>query len=127
MVAGHQGIAWYVDRSSLNVQKYAPPQYIIAINVVSAESADGTEWSLYRGGAGKITGVKTYRYFYNWDRREMYIDSTGRDGWRYVKPLGSWAETGLLVPTGEMAFALAYNLRFYGSRAGFDDEFYDRI
>lgn len=27
--------AWYLDRSSLNVQKYDPPQYIIAVNVVT--------------------------------------------------------------------------------------------
>ena len=37
---GHMGKAWYVDKSSLNVQKYEPPQYIIAVNVVSVNQAD---------------------------------------------------------------------------------------
>lgn len=32
--------AWYLDRSSLNVQKYDPPQYIIAVNVVTVPDAD---------------------------------------------------------------------------------------
>ena len=39
LVDGHMGTAWYVDKSSLVVQKYEPPQYIIAVNVVSASSA----------------------------------------------------------------------------------------
>ena len=35
LVDGHMGTAWYVDKSSLVVQKYEPPQYIIAVNVES--------------------------------------------------------------------------------------------
>ena len=32
-VDGHMGTAWYLDKSSLIVEQYAPPQYIIAVNV----------------------------------------------------------------------------------------------
>ncbi|WP_196599620.1 hypothetical protein [Pectinatus frisingensis] len=37
---GHMGGAYYVDRSSLVVEQYKPPVYIIAVNVVSVPDAD---------------------------------------------------------------------------------------
>lgn len=113
LVDGHMGVAWYVDRSSLNVQKYAPPEYIIAVNVVSADSVIGDERDFYSGGQGKITGVKTYRFYYNWNTKRMYHDKNGT--WDYLDPWGSWAATGIRMPAGEMAFYLAYNLKFYGT------------
>ena len=135
---GHMGVAWYVDRNSLVVQKYDPPQYIIAVNVVTASSAYNDENDFYNGGRGKITKVATMRFFYNWDLREMYIDTTGKDGWRYLNPNGSWAETGVSMPAGEIAFYLAYKMRFYGSKSFYNsflkkyispygDEFYSKI
>ena len=135
---GHMGVAWYVDRNSLVVQKYDPPQYIIAVNVVTASSAYNDENDFYNGGRGKIKEVTTKRFFYNWDLREMYIDTTGKDGWRYLKPNGSWAETGISMPAGEIAFYLAYKMKFYGGKSFYDsflkkytcpygNEFYSKI
>ena len=127
---GHMGGAWYVDRSSLIVQKYEPPQYIIAVNIVSVDQADA--------GNTSISNVRTYRFFYNYDSRKMYVDVKGNSNWRYLDPQGSWAETGVTMPAGEIAFALAYNLKFYGGRSWynqilhrstvvFKDDFYDRV
>lgn len=127
---GHMGTAWYVDKSSLTVQKYEPPQYIIAVNVVRVDQADE--------GNTAIVDVKTDRFFYNYDSRKMYFDRNGNSTWVYLDPQGSWAETGIRMPAGEIAFALAYNLKFYGGRSWynqflhrstvvFDDSFYDRI
>jgi len=121
---GHMGMAWYVDRTTLNVQKYEPPQYIITVNVVSASSAYNNEEDFYNGGKGKIKDVRRMRFFYNWDLRKMYIDTTGKDGWRLLSPNGSWAESGVVMPAGELAFYLAYNMKFYGC---FGDEFYGRV
>lgn len=135
---GHMGVAWYVDRTTLNVQKYAPPQYIITVNVVTASSAYNNEEDFYNGGKGKITEVRRMRFFYNWDLKEMYIDTTGRDGWSFLSPTGSWAETGISMPAGEIAFYLAYKMKFYGSKQYYDsylgkyttvfgDDFYESI
>ena len=135
---GHMGVAWYVDRTSLVVQKYEPPQYIIAVNVVTADSAVGDERDFYSGGKGRIKEVRTMRFFYNWDLRKMYVGKGGADDWRFIPPTGSWAETGISMPAGEIAFALAYNMRFYGSMPFYDkflkrevmvfnDDFYARI
>ena len=113
---GHMGVAWYVDRSSLVVQKYEPPQYIIAVNVVRTYDADK--------GSTVIQGVETKRFFYNIDLRQMYVDSDGTNNWRYLNPNGSWAATGVSMPAGEIAFALAYGMKFYGI---YDNSFYNRI
>lgn len=113
---GHMGSAWYVDRSSLTVQKYAPPQYIIAVNVIDVPRADL--------GNTEIGYVRTFRFFYNSDLGQMYVDSNLNDNWRYLSPRGSWAETGIVMPAGEIAFALAYGMKFYGI---YNDSFYDRI
>ena len=59
-------------------------------------------------------------------------------GWRYLNPVGCWAESGIVMPAGEIAFALAYNMKFYGSKKyyiedlrqyvdAFDKGFYDRV
>lgn len=116
---GHMGSAWYVDRSSLNVQKYEPPQYIIAVNVVRVDNADRR--------STEIKNVHTYRFFYNSDLGQMYVDFNNNDNWRYLNPQGSWAETGISMPAGEIAFVLAYNYKFYGDRAYYSDDFYNRI
>ncbi len=116
---GHMGTAWYVDRSSLVVEKYEPPQYIISVNVCTVNQEDQ--------GNTAISNVRTYRYFYNWDLRQMYVDRDGNSNWWYLDPRGSWAATGVSTPAGEIAFALAYNKRFYGAMSGYDDNFYSGI
>lgn len=119
LVDAHMGTAWYVDRSSLNVQKYAPPQYIIAVNLVSVQDAN-------RGNTA-ISSVVTRRYFYNWNTRAMYVErDLNSNDWRYLKTEAIWAETGITLPAGEMAFYLAYGLKFYGSRAHFTSSFYNQ-
>ena len=117
---GHMGVAWYVDRTSLVVKKYEPPQYIIAVNVITAKSAIGDENDFYSGGRGEITQVRTMRFFYNWDLRQMYAGKVGADDWRFIPPTGSWAERGISMPAGEIAFYLAYRMRFYGSKRFYD-------
>ena len=135
---GHMGTAWYVDRTSLVVQKYEPPQYIIAVNVLTARSAIGNEDDFYSGGSGTVTDVCTMRFLYDWDACAMYAWSDAEMDWYYLPPGGSWAETGITMPAGEIAFYLAYRMKFYGRRPQyneylkrnvsiFEDTFYERI
>ena len=106
LVDAHMDTGWYVDKSSLNVQMYNPPQYIIAINVCTVPNAS-------RGNTS-ISKVQTMRFFYNYDLRKMSIDRhTGSSDWRYLDPNGCWAETGISMPAGEKAFELAYGMEFY--------------
>lgn len=98
----HMGATFYIDKSSLVVQKYEPPQYIIAINVVSVLD-----------GHTDIDRVWTQRFFYNYDLRKMYADRDGNSNWYYLNPNGSEAEKGgWTMPAGEKAFEAAYNMPF---------------
>lgn len=112
------GTAHYADRSSLVVEKYEPPQYIIDINVCSVPKADR--------GYTDISRVQTYRFFYNWDLRQMYIDQDGNSNWKYIAPGSPRAYSMISKPAGEMAFYLAYGMKFYGSSAGYHSDFYKR-
>ena len=111
-VDGRMGTAWYVDKTSLVNQMYAPPYYKLAINVVTAQSATGDENDFYNGGEGEIVGVKTYYFYYNLDSDRMCVLDNNGD-WRYLDPQGSWAATGVALPAGQMAFELAYGRSFY--------------
>lgn len=106
------GTAWYVDKTSLVNQMYAPPYYKLAINVVTAKSAVGDENDFYNGGEGEIVGVKTYYFYYNMDSDRMCVLDNNGD-WRYLDPQGSWAATGVALSAGQMAFELAYGRSFY--------------
>lgn len=124
---GHQGVGTYVDKTSLNVQEYNPPEYIIAINVITAYSADGSQNGLYNGGEGKIADVTTERYLYNYDKRTMYglSGTTGEGKLRYLDPNGPMAVVRPAI-VGEMAFYLAYGIPFYSS-LGVDYSSIDRV
>ncbi|MGM9529146.1 MAG: hypothetical protein ACI3XH_04030 [Phascolarctobacterium sp.] len=133
---GHMGQGWYIVRDSLAVEKYEPPEYIISVEMVAAESAVGSVEDFYNGGIGKITNCFSKRFKYNWDAKTMFVEYN--KDWRYLNPVGCWAESGVFMPAGEIAFALAYNMKFYGSQKyyiedlsqyvdAFDKGFYDRV
>ena len=115
---GHQGVGWYVDRTSLVVQEYNPPHYIIAVNVVIASlSSDG--FQLDRVNSPIINKVETRYYYYNWDERKMYRLNNKDNKYHYIPPVGSLAETGHEF-SGELAFYIAYRTKFYGGRQYYD-------
>lgn len=113
LIWGHMGTAIYLDKSSLVCQDYEPPCYTLAINIISVDNADR--------GNREISRITTLRFFYNWNDRKMYIDQkTGTSSWRYLKPTGSNAESGMVMYAGEAAFYLDYGKKFYGSRTWYD-------
>lgn len=107
LCGGHMGIGWYVDKSSLVVQKYNPPVYQIAVNVLFVEDAD-------RGNTVP-SRVETEEFLYNWNDRAMYRWGEKSFTWGYVRPLGCMADTRHHF-AGEMAFYIAYHMKFYGGR-----------
>lgn len=130
IVDGHMGAAWYLDCSSVYVEKYEPPQYIVVANICEVRHADK--------GNTDITRVFTHRYFYNWDLRQMYYDRDGNSNWVYLNPNGDWAHTGIVMPAGEMAFYVTYRMKFYGSLTSYSsyykkyiprygDQFYEGV
>ena len=111
---GQMGVGWYMKKSSLNVEQYSPPIYIISVSVYSVNDAD-------RGNTS-YSNVQTLRFRYDLDNRSMYVKN--KDGnWRYLDPNGNRAQTMLSLPTGELAFYVAYRQKFYGH---YDNSFYRR-
>lgn len=114
----------YIDRSSLNVHKYAPPYYIIAVNNIPyVQGVPGMEdhflWKR----------MTTYRYMYDYNTHKMYVelfDKNKQPYWQYldanfynkkryksVKLFTTPSATDVYFARGEIAFALAYNMSFY--------------
>jgi len=109
----HMGVAGYIDKSSLVVKKYNPPEYELSVIIVYVPNAD----------LGNTRPDFSYvcNFYYNWDERKMYgLSESGT--WEYIYPVGSFAKTGHYFP-GEMAFYLAYNKKFYGGREWYDADY----
>lgn len=114
----------YIDRSSLNVHKYAPPYYIIAINNIPyVQGVPGMkDHFLWKR-------MKTYRYMYDYNAHKMYVelfDKNKQPYWQYldvnfydkkrynsVKLFTTPSATDVYFARGEIAFTLAYNMSFY--------------
>lgn len=104
---GHMGYGAYIDTTSLVVEEYNPPIYKLAINVLTVKDAD-------RGNT-TVDSMVTTHFMYNWDSKRMYQTWQSDDRWHYIAPVGDMAETGHYF-AGEMAFYLAYSMKFYGGR-----------
>ena len=119
LVDGGMGTARYADRSSVVVEKYAPPDYQIAINVVFVSFSE-EYWKknkTYIGGPYKFYKVKTMRYRYNWNRK---IISYQKDGqwmdWDVNHEYGHAGGDPFIPNTAEVAFVSAYNMRFFDKK-----------
>lgn len=121
------GVATYLDRSSLNVQKYAPPEYIIAANFITVqpakfrEDSSAPEHPMYiNGELCGLYGPNTLRFKYDWDSRKMYVENTSRiveddnREWGFVPRPGQGLPYEVnIAREGEMLFYSAYHMRFY--------------
>ena len=67
LVDGGMGVGRYADRTSVMVEQYAPPNYQIAINLVSVTFSDDywRQHDTYVGGPYVIGDVFTVRFRYH--------------------------------------------------------------
>lgn len=131
MIDWKQGVSSFLDKSSLVCERYDPPYYILAVNVLYVDHADK--------GNTTPNVIRTFRIFYNYNKTEMYNitkDKRGLTTSYYIDPNGCEAQKSVVMPAGEAAFYLCYNLKFYGTlyqKFGneyypvFSDEFYDHL
>lgn len=106
---GGMGRIWYVVANTINVQRYNPPEYIIAIDIVQVNPENNT-----------MGRQRTERFLYNYDLQEMYIESYNPENktyyWEYLKDPEKAVKVHVSsrpISMGEIAFALAYNMSFY--------------
>ena len=142
------GIASFVITNTLNVEKYAPPIYIISVDVISV--------SKYFSGGTKMMWRNTKRFKYDYSTRKMYLytPNGGEDirqryethyrhdkqkmdearaidwnsEWTYVYPDVFYGEGGVFPNVGEIAFALAYKVKFHRKEyKRYQGNFYDGV
>ena len=122
LVDGGMGVGYYADRSSVKVEKYAPPKYRLAINVVSVEFSDEYWQShgTYIDGPYTKGDSFTLKFRYNWDRKVI--------SYQRGKTWLDWdvnhdychADGNPMIPfTAEVAFVSAYNKRFFDDKLGY--------
>ena len=104
------GLSFYIDKNSINVHKYEPPEYIIAARKLThADSGQGGRQAI------EFDGLMRYRYDYN--HRKMYYeteDENGRLIWKHIDPsLSKTYHDDNYIAAGEILFYLAYNMNFY--------------
>lgn len=117
------GLSYYLDKTTINVHEYAPPNYIISFKTVYHHIDSRSK----KEDAGYSTENMT-RYKYDYTTRKMYVekfDSNQNSYWKYVdvSPLSSEQQRRMSgqdfrnrsreIAGGEIAFYLAYNIRFY--------------
>lgn len=106
--AASTGFSFYYYKPSVDVQKYEPPNYIIAIRSLTRHTVPGEN----------ITSDRIIRFKYNYDSRKMWIETRDEDSknliWKDVDPTKSKNyHDDNLVAAGEVLFYLAYKMSFF--------------
>lgn len=122
LVDGGMGVGRYADRTSVTVEQYEPPNYQIAINLVSVTFSDDywRQHDTYVGGPYVIGDVFTVRFRYHWGRKSIaYKLGEQWQDWDINRDY-SHAEGDPMIPnTAEVAFVSAYNMKFFGDKNGY--------
>ena len=122
LVDGGMGVGRYADRTSVAVERYAPPNYQIAINVVMVTFSEDywRQHKSYIGGPYSIGDVFTVRFRYHWGRKSIAYQS--RNQWQDwdINRDYSHAEGDPMIPnTAEVAFVSAYSMKFFDDKTGY--------
>lgn len=99
---GREGVGYYADASSMKSEVYNPPHYQISIDVVNVPDAD-------RGNT-TIQGRNHFLFYYNINEHSMHY-MTNKGNW-YRLSFKGLAWEGRYIQVGEIAFQLAYGMRF---------------
>jgi len=142
------GAGFFVDRNSLKVEKYDPPIYILSIDILDAG------YYFMDRSKSHLGRRYTDRFMYDYSQRKMYLYTPNGGGdmkwryenyyrdnkeklnknidwnsqWTYVDPDVFYGEGAVFPTAGEIAFALAYGVKFHGSKyRNFQGNFYNKI
>lgn len=118
-VDGGMGVGRYADRLSVQVQRYAPPNYQLSIKIFSVTFSEEyfRNHDTYVGGPYKIGDSFELSFKYNWDRKIIsYQRGNNWLDWD-INHDYSHAEGNPLIPhAAEVAFVSAYNMRFFDNK-----------
>ena len=145
---GGMGSQVFIDRSTLKVEQYEPPIYIISVDTFRFHPQ-------YEDRAKIPERRIHWRFKYDYANRKMYKYAPGGSGakgakiryeqyckdmkiqpdptidwsgdWAYIDPHVYYGEGTQPPEVGEIAFALAYKLKFYGLKGYNGSDFYEAV
>ena len=123
LVDGGMGVGRYADKSSVSIDKYAPPFYELSIDIFSVNFSDKyyRENDTYIDGPYNIGESFKLSFKYNWDSKTIFIKQN--DLWKVwdLNRSYSHAEGNPLYPNAaEVAFYSAYRMKFFGDKLNGD-------
>ena len=122
LVDGGMGVGKYAVRSSVAVERYAPPNYQISISVLCVTFSDEywRQHDTYVGGSYEAGETFLLRFRYNWNRKSVaYASKNNWQDWDINRDY-SHAEGEPMIPNAaEVAFVSAYNMKFFGDKTGY--------
>lgn len=115
IVFGHTGTAFYLDKTSINIELNAPPYYIItAVTVNVSNSGVSPDHPKYNKDETP-RDTRSYKFFYDEKEINMREKYSPTFDWRYLRPQGCNAESGFFMWVGEAVFYVATGRKFYGN------------
>ena len=113
------GVAIFISKSSVDVQQYSPPKYIISVKWITYSFhrvKDGNDWKVKESAR---LG-KNHRYLYDYNERKIYAEKTekGTTSWQFLDlSKANGPSVSLMskdIDAAEFAFYWAYNQCFFG-------------
>ena len=113
------GIAIYISKSSVNVQQYSPPKYIIAVQWISVSFTRRQENGIWKDVVYADLG-RNERYLYDYEAKKIYAedyDNKNNPYWKYLDPkFANGSNSSLIskeIDAAEFAFYWVYNMSFF--------------
>ena len=122
-VDGGMGVGYYAAKNSVDVMEYAPPFYVIQIDIVPVTFSESyyRENGTYIGGSYKMGEMWTNYFKYNWDTKTIFFQRDNIWAVWDIKRSHSHAEGNPMIPyAAEVAFVTAYNMKFFGDMTGYN-------
>ena len=110
LVWGHDGTAFYIDRSSIEISRQSDTVLVAAINVLTVDER-GTE---YRSNItdGTVTQKQMFAFAYDESNLSMYNYDENKDELVPVLPLAR----GVVHYSGEALYYIVTGKKFHGAR-----------
>lgn len=104
IVGGHMGYGMYLVKNSIKIVSNNSDMCVLTFDTIGVPNAD----------RGNVYNYNRTKVAYEYDKKLVKMYAGTGDKKRYIKPIGSSAETGHFFP-GELAYYYAFGEKFYAA------------
>ncbi len=108
----HMDTGWYIDKSSIALEKEDDNQIILSVTVVGARYKNHHDKQPFAIHDIESKYSADYLYLYDINTKEIYVWQDN-DEWKYLDPNGSWANAGIRLYAAAKTYEVQYGARFY--------------